>query len=32
MGGGPASIYAVHTMDAIDQFFSLQVESDSTKK
>jgi len=22
MGGGPASIYAVHAMDATDQFFS----------
>jgi len=26
MGGGPASIYAVHAMDAIDQFLAAPVE------
>lgn len=27
MGGGPASIYAAHAMDAIEQFLPAQVES-----
>ena len=27
MGGGPASIYAVHAMDAIDQFLPAPAES-----
>jgi len=26
MGGGPASIYAAHAMDAIDQFIAAQVD------
>jgi AhpD family alkylhydroperoxidase len=27
MGGGPASIYAAHAMDAIEQFLPVPVES-----
>jgi AhpD family alkylhydroperoxidase len=27
MGGGPASIYATHAMDAIDQFMSVPVDA-----
>lgn len=29
MGGGPASIYAVHAMDAIDQFFAQITETEA---
>jgi len=28
MGGGPASIYAAHAMDAVEQIYAAQFEPD----